>query len=144
MGRKPMLLFFILPFLIKSEAQPSKEKKVATVIEQFRKAMVDGDRKILEELTSDRLSYGHSGGHIDNKKEFVEKIVSGQSDFVSIELKDQTISISGKTAIVRHTLNAITNDNGKAGEVYLLVLQVWQKVHGQWKLVARQAVKPVS
>ena len=34
-----------------------------------------------------------------------------------------------------------TNNDNKPGEVHLLILLVWQKQHGQWKLLARQAVK---
>ena len=89
--------------------------------------MVDGDKTALKSLVADQLSYGPSGGHIDDKKEFVEKLTSGKSDFVTIDLSEQTISISSKTAIVRHKLNATTNDGGKPTEVHLLVLLVWQK-----------------
>ena len=122
-------------------AQDKTVKQVATAVEQLRKAMVDGDKQMLERLADDQLSYGHSGGHIDDKKEFVEKIASGKSDFVTIELLDQSIIVSGKTAIVRHTLNAATNDGGKPAEVHLKVLLVWQKHNSGWKLLARQAVK---
>jgi ketosteroid isomerase-like protein len=103
--------------------------------------MTDADKTALENLADDQLSYGHSSGHIDDKKAFVDKIVSGKSDFVSIDLAEQTITISGKVAIVRHILNAKTNDGGKPGEVHLKVMLVWQKQGGQWKLLARQAVK---
>jgi ketosteroid isomerase-like protein len=51
--------------------------------------------------------------------------------------------VKDKTAIVRHNMAAKTNDNGKPGEVHLHILLVWQKQHGNWKLVARQAVKKV-
>ena len=132
------ILFFGMAHAI---AQTKSEKAVAKVVEQLRKAMVDADSLMLDKLTMDQLTYGHSSGHIDDKKEFVTKIVSGKSDFVSIELLDQTISFSGKVAIVRHKLNAVTNDNGKPAEVHLLVLLVWQKIGGSWKLLARQAVK---
>ena len=103
--------------------------------------MVDADQATLESSVDHKLSYGHSGGHIDDKKEFVDKIASGKSDFVTIGLTEQTISISGKTAIVRHILSAKTNDGGKPGEVHLRVILVWQKKAGKWLLLARQAVK---
>jgi hypothetical protein len=122
-------------------AQKKHERAVASAVEQLRLAMVDGNKSQLENLVSDKLSYGHSSGHIDNKQQFVEKLTTGKSDFVSIELPDQTISVSGKTAIVRHTLNAKTNDNKVPGEVHLKVLLVFQKDHGKWVLLARQAVK---
>ena len=124
-----------------SNAQTKQERAVADAVEKLRVAMIDADKIALESLVTDKLSYGHSGGHIDDKEEFVEKIVSGKSDFVTIELTEQTINISGKTAIVRHMLKAKTNDNGKPGEVHLRILLVWQKQGGKWKLLARQAVK---
>ena len=122
-------------------AQSKQEQQVAAAIEQLRSAMISGNKADLENIVSDQLSYGHSGGHVEGKKEFVEKIVSGKSDFVTIDLSQQTISISRKTAIVRHLLSATTNDNGKPGEVHLKVLLVWQKQQGKWLLLARQAVK---
>jgi ketosteroid isomerase-like protein len=124
-----------------SNGQSKQEMAVANATEQLRKAMVDADKASLENLAAEKLSYGHSGGHIDDKKEFVEKLSSGKSDFVTIDLSEQTISISGKTAVVRHKLNATTNDGGKPGEVHLLVMLVWQKQGGKWILLARQAVK---
>ena len=124
-----------------ANAQSQDETKIAEAVESLRVAMINADKNVLENLVADKLSYGHSGGAIDDKKSFVEKIVSAQSDFVTIDLTEQTISISDNTAIVRHILKAKTNDGGKPGEVNLRVLLVWQKQNGGWKLLARQAVK---
>ena len=136
--------FFLLALLPQISAQSAAEQKVAAAVERLRKAMVDADKTALEELTTEKLSYGHSGGRVEGKAEFVDKIVSGKSDFVTIDLSEQTISISGNTAIVRHKLMAKTSDNGKPGEAHLLVLLVFQKEHKAWKLLARQAVKITS
>jgi ketosteroid isomerase-like protein len=113
------------------------EKKV----EQLRIAMIDADAKALKQLSSPLLSYGHSGGHIEDQSAFVEKIVSGKSDFVTMELADQTISISGDVALVRHNLNADIKDGGVPNTIHLGILLVWQKQAGDWKLLARQAFK---
>lgn len=128
-----------------SFAQSKEEKAVAAQVELLRKAMVDADKATLEKLADAKLTYGHSGGKIEDKPTFVDNIVSGHSDFLSIDLTDQTIVISGNTAIVRHNLAAATNDNGKPGNVHLHVLSVWVKEGSQWKMIARQAVKqPVA
>jgi ketosteroid isomerase-like protein len=136
-----IVITLLLPVLI--NAQSKSEKQVTVATEQLRKAMVDGDKAALESLVADKLSYGHSGGHVDDKKEFVEKLTGGGSDFVTIDLTEQTVSITGKTAVVRHILTAKTNDGGKPADVHLRVLLVWQKQGGKWKLLARQAVKIV-
>ena len=122
----------------------AQDKKIAAVqksINRLTDAMISGDRAALNESVSDSLSYGHSGGHVEGKDEFVEKLASGKSDFVSINLSEQSISINGNTAIVRHNLDAQTNDGGKPATVKLKVLLVFTKEHGDWKLLARQAVK---
>ena len=122
-------------------AQTKDEKSVATAVESLRKAIIDADKPALEKLTSEALSYGHSSGKIEDKAAFVDALVSGKSDFVSIELTEQTIKIVGNTAIVRHLLNGVTSDAGKPGTVKLSVLLIWQKQSKEWKLIARQAVK---
>ena len=141
MKKKFLITLSLLVVFSMAFAQTKQEKAVSDAVEQLRKAMVDADSLMLDKLTSTQLSYGHSGGHIDDKVEFIQKIVSGKSDFVTLEFPEQSISISKNTAIVRHKFNAVTNDNGKPGEVHLAVLLIWQKQHGQWKLLARQAVK---
>ena len=133
------VIFLVLTVYV--TAQSKDETAVAGAVEKLRKAMIDGNKEELVSIVLDKLSYGHSSGHVEGKDEFVEKIVSGKSDFVTIDLAEQAISVSGNTAIVRHKLNATTNDNGKPGEVHLLVLLVFQKDHKEWKLLARQAVK---
>ena len=133
--------FLLLVTMISVYAQNKEEAAVSNAVEQLRKAMIDGNKAELEAIASDKLSYGHSSGYVEGKTEFVDKIATGKSDFVTIELKDQTINVSGKTAVVRHKLNATTNDNGKPGEVHLAILLIFQKENKQWKLLARQAVK---
>lgn len=125
-------------------AQSKDEKAVIAAVEQLRQAMINGDRTLLESIAADSLSYGHSGGKVENKTSFVENIASGKSDFVTIELSEQTVSVINKNAIVRHTLLANTNDGGKPAVVKLKVLLVWIKEKGEWKLLARQAVKLTS
>src|SRR5262245_45384162 len=100
--RNFLSIILIIVFSNFINAQTKDEASVAKASEELRVAMVNGDRAELDRLAAEQLSYGHSGGHIDDKKEFVEKIASGKSDFVTIDISEQTISISGKTAIVRH------------------------------------------
>jgi ketosteroid isomerase-like protein len=121
--------------------QTKAENEIKNAVEALRKAMVDADKTTLDQLTASELSYGHSGGKIEDKVAFVNALTSGESDFVTIDLTEQTIQIVGKTAIVRHNLAAATNNGGKAATVKLHVLNIWQKQNGSWRLLARQAVK---
>ncbi|HTI12493.1 MAG TPA: nuclear transport factor 2 family protein [Puia sp.] len=122
-------------------AQSNDEKAVTQAVEALRKALIDPDNNTLSGLAADDLSYGHSNGMIQDKAAFIEALTSGKSDFVTIELTEQTVKVVGNTAIVRHHFSATTNDGGKPGAVKLSILLIWQKQKGQWKLLARQAVK---
>ena len=119
----------------------SADQAVSSAAEKLRVAMVDPDQATLSGLVADSLSYGHSGGRLDTKASFIGDLLDKKSDFVSIAITDQTVNVSGDVAVIRHTLSGETLDSGKPGTVLLKVLQVWQKQGGQWKLLARQAVK---
>jgi ketosteroid isomerase-like protein len=144
MIKKLICLIMIAGIINGTMAQSKEDAAVNAAVENLKKAMIDGDKAGLEKITSDKLSYGHSSGKVEDKATFVDNIVSGKSDFVTIELTNQTVSVSGDAAVVRHTLSATTNDNGNPGSVKLNILLVWQKQKGQWKLLARQAVKVAS
>jgi ketosteroid isomerase-like protein len=140
--KKYLYLLVIGAFLSLSViAQTNDQKSVVDAVEKLRVAMIRGDREALTAIAADSLSYGHSGGNVQNKTEFVEGIASGKSDFVTIDLSEQTISVFGNTAIVRHVLNATTNDSGKPGVVKIKIILVFINEKGEWKMLARQAVK---
>ena len=135
-----VLLLFLFGF-VQSFGQSKDEKAVADATEKLRKALVDGERKALEEIAAPELSYGHSSGLIEDRAAYVENVASGKSDFVSITLTDQTIKVVGNTALVRHKFAAETNNGGTPGKINLAILLVWQKQKGDWKLLARQATR---
>ena len=123
-------------------AQSKAEKQVAETVENLRRAMISGDSVALSNIAHDSLSYGHSGGHVEGKAEFLHKLVSKQSNFLKIDLSDQSIKIVGNTAIVRHKLVAETHDAGKEiSAVHIAILYVFKKEKDKWQMLARQAVK---
>ncbi len=136
-----ILLIFCLVLPIAASAQSKEETEVTAAVETLKKAMLDANKQQLEAILADELSYGHSSGKIEDKAAFVEALVSGKSDFITMDLSEQTVKVVGNTALVRTHLTGNVNDNGTANTVNLGVLLVWQKQKGQWKLLARQAFK---
>jgi len=141
MKRILFLLFCLYAINVAVYAQSKAEKQVMAAVEKLRLAMVDADKAVLNQIVADALSYGHSSGKVENKAEFIQALTSGDSDFKTISLTPQSLQVVGKTALVRHVLTADTSDKGVSGSVKLGILLVWQKQHGQWRLLARQAVK---
>lgn len=130
-----MRLAIILVFI--SASLFAQEADVAKAVETLKEALLDGNRPALEKIAHEHLTYGHSSGLIEDKAAFVEALASGRSDFLSINLSDQVIMVTGNTATVRHKL---TGENTQ-GKISLSVLLVFIKEKGDWKLLARQAVK---
>ena len=124
-----------------SFAQSAEEKEVAAAVEILRKVMIDADKATLESIAAEELSYGHSSGMIENKAAFIDEFVLKRSVFLTITLSDQTIKVVDNVAIVRHRLTGDSNNKNVPGKVDIIVLLIWQKQNGQWKLLARQAAK---
>lgn len=123
-------------------AETNDQTAVAEAVAALTKAMLGADRAKLEALVSDSLSYGHSGGVVQDKKDFVEVIASKKTVYKSIELSKQTVAVAGNNAIVRHAWESESGTgDGKWNVSKIGVLQVWQKDPGGWKLLARQAFK---
>ena len=125
-----------------SSAQSTDTAAVAEAVAALTKAMLAADKAQLDTLVADQLSYGHSGGVIQTKAEFVDVIVSKKTVYKSIVLSDQTVAVAGNDAIVRHAWASESESGGKSSVSKIGILQVWQKQGASWKLLARQAFKP--
>jgi hypothetical protein len=143
--KKSLLVFALVLISFSNWAQTKpiskEETAVANSVEAFRKALIDPTESNLKAITSKDLSYGHSSGVLQDQKVFIEKLLNGESDFVTIEFQNQSIQISGDVAIVRHNLTAHTKDSGVEKDIKIGNVLVWQKQKNKWFLIARQAFK---
>ena len=122
-------------------AQSNDEAAVAQAVESLRKAMFARDVKQFEALISENVSYGHSAGRIENKKEFIAAALANKSVMKSLEFTDQTIKITGDKAVVRNTYNGVSELDGKTNTTKIGVLLVWTKEGDTWRLYGRQAYR---
>jgi hypothetical protein len=133
-------VLIILTFSVLSlSAQSKDEKDVAAAVENLNKAMVDPEKSTLQSIVSEGLSYGHSGGIVQNKDVFIDDLINGAFNFSSISPTNQTISITGTIAIVRNILVAKATDSGVPTDLRIGNAMVWRKESGAWKLLVRQA-----
>ncbi|MFV8464574.1 nuclear transport factor 2 family protein [Flavobacterium sp. LB1P62] len=135
------VVLFQFSSLAQNSSNSREEIAVASRVETLRQAMIDADVNNLTAVTSTALSYGHSDGHLENQSVFIGNIVSGASDFVTIEFQNQSIRVVGDVAIVRHTLAAHTRDSGVDKDIKIGIMLVWHKQKNKWLLIARQAFK---
>ena len=124
-----------------AHAESADEAAVRKAVDDLNKAMIAADKAKLEALVSDQLSYGHSGGRIETKKEFVAVFVSKKSVYKSVTIDNASVQVAGNNAIARDVFNVEFESDGKPGSAKVGVLQVWVKDGGTWKLLARQAFR---
>ena len=110
---------------IVSEA-PTKNE-VAAAVTRFNQAMVNPTEKSIKDLCAEGLTYGHSSGLIQNRAEFIDDIINGSFDFSSVKSPEQTILISGNTAIARHIFLAEATNAGTPITIRLGNIQVYKK-----------------
>lgn len=138
---KKTILFFSIFTLFLTAKVTAQTADVEKAVSNLKELLINPTGAGLKAISHPKLTYGHSSGRIENQSEFIEALVSGKSDFKTISLKNQQIEIIGKTAWVRHELEADIVDGGKPNSIKLKVLLIWVKEKGAWKLLARQAVK---
>jgi len=137
------LALAVLPTIasITARAESADEAAVRKAIDDLSKAMLAADKAKLEALTADQLSYGHSAGRLETKKEFVDVIAGKKTTYKSITLNEPTVTVVGNNAIARHVFVVETETDGKPSQAKVGVMQVWVKDGGNWKLLARQAFR---
>ncbi len=96
-------------------AQSNDEAAVLAAVEALSKAMLAADRAQLEALVAEQLSYGHSGGTIQTKTQFVDVIANKQTIYKSIVLAEPMTVLAGNDAIVRHVAAVEAEVDGKVG-----------------------------
>lgn len=134
--------FVTMAFFQEATAQDKGIEAVEKAVIQLKDAMLSGQEASLVAISSKDLTYGHSNGVVEDQDAFVYALASGNNNFTSITLSDQTVDVLGKIALVRHNLVGNTHNKGaEPATVNLGVLMVWQKEGKEWKLLARQAYK---
>ncbi|EJM55155.1 nuclear transport factor 2 family protein [Pseudomonas sp. GM48] len=142
MKKAKVLIGFLCLFSGYVAAAPAAaDKDVAQAVDHLTQAMLHKDIAELNALTADNLTYGHSSGKIQDKTAFIADIETGKSAFKTLEMQNQTITVSGDVALVRHHFSAQALKGTEVVPTEIENFQIWQKQDGKWLLVGRQAYK---
>jgi hypothetical protein len=139
---KIFCLLVLTGSLIGCSERDNEIEHLSQTVYKFYEVLIDPEHKLLADLVSDSLSYGHSSGTVENKKHFVESLLNGNSNFLSVNITNQQIRLIKNVAVVRHNLSALIEDKDKPQtNINLHILMVWVKIGANWVLVARQSVR---
>ncbi|OOQ45157.1 DUF4440 domain-containing protein [Pseudomonas fluorescens] len=142
MKKATVLIGFLCLFSGYVAATPATaDKDVAQAVDHLTQAMLHKDIPELNALTAENLTYGHSSGKIQDKQAFIADIETGKSAFKTLEMQNQSITVSGDVALVRHHFSAQALKGTEVVPTEIENFQIWQKQNGKWLLVGRQAYK---
>lgn len=132
-----ILLLFVYSTV---QAQPGTAD-IRKAVADLNNALLQRDSVMLKKLLYDGLTYGHSNGWIETKREVIDDLYNGKLVYHQIQQQDPVVLIAGKTASVRSDNTTSVTVSGKEMKLELHVLQVWIKTKKGWQLMSRQSVK---
>lgn len=132
---------FLCLGMMNVSAQTAKQE-VLKKTEALNKAVfITKDSVVLENLLSEKVTYGHSNGKLQNKQVMIHNAIIDGMIYPGFKMDSTEIVIDGNTAVVRQIIKSKTINKGLEGNLRLGILLVWVNEKKDWKLVARQAVK---
>lgn len=140
--RVSSLLLVLLLSAFGGRAQKADTLSLRQAMNALNKALVLKDTKTLDWLLHERLSYGHSNGWTESKKEVIANLQNGKLSYERIQPLSESMAIDGHTGIVRMKGNFEVLLEAQPIALKLSVLQVWTwKKRKGWVLMSRQSVK---
>lgn len=131
-----------LLFFTNAVAQTADETKLIATVKEFHQALVQQNTIAINQQTDKALSYGHSNGWIQNKKDMIKDFETGYISYESIKEDSITVLMNENMANVRFVAEITAKVRGTTVNNYhLKVLEVWVKKSKRWVLFARQAVR---
>lgn len=115
------------------------EQEVLRQLKHFHQLIVQ-QNFFIDQYLDDSLTYGHSNGWIESKKDFLSNL---GSKIVYHSIKEDSINVvvNNKVAHARFIAMFEATVDGKQNQFRLKVLEVWVKKRKKWKLFARQAIR---
>ena len=134
-----MILFSLL--FVVSFAQQTENEKLIAVVQAFHQALVNKHVVSLNQQTDKALSYGHSNGWVETKKELISNLETGLISYQGFKEDSIEVNIHANVANVRFKAEINASMNGASSSLKLRVLEVWVKKSKRWVLFARKAVR---
>jgi hypothetical protein len=130
------LLFSCIVFVF---AQSKQEKEVLEVSRAKFNWLVNKNIDSLHFVLDDRLTYIHSNGWVQSKKELMDDLLSGKLTYDKIEVLESTVRLYSKSAIVTGKGKFVASLSGTTNTFDLTYTETYVLQKREWKLVSRHA-----
>ena len=134
------LLFSVLTLIsFYVGAQSKDEQEVIALAKRKFELMKAAKLDSLNLIIDDRLSYIHSNGWVQTKKEFIDDFSNGKLTYHDIVASGLSARVYKGSAVITGKGAFTTTMNGNRSTVQLMFTEVYVKQKNSWKLVSRHA-----
>jgi hypothetical protein len=135
-----LFIFILIVSGFSVTAQTKDEAEIESISRKKFRWMIEQKLDSLDLLTDDRLSYIHSNGWVQSKKEFLEDF-KGKLIYHKIDINELSARVYRRSAVVTGKGHFTISLNGTRLEIDLLFSEVYVRSGNKWKLVSRHANK---
>lgn len=118
-----------------------EERSVSEAETRRFEAMTKGDVAALDGLLAEELTYTHSTGQVETKRQFLDDVRSGRLKYEFIAPEDVLVRVYGTTAVATGRARIQVRTQGQEMGIQIRYTDVYVKRAGRWKLVAWQSTR---
>ncbi len=135
---KSWLACFVLT--MKKVETASQKQEIIEMENQYYKAMVNADIKVLNEILADEYTETGEKGELRNKDYYISKMKSGDLKFSSAKIDDLKVNVYGSAAVAIGRLVIKGEHKGEKIDEVDRFTDTWVMRNGHWQCVAGQWV----
>jgi ketosteroid isomerase-like protein len=117
----------------------SPQEAVRAAEAQRCAAMLAADVPVLGALLSDRLTFVHATGAVDDKAALLAKMVAGGIRYHSIDWSEPQIELRAGLAAMHGVMTLQVTVAGVEKALHNRALLLWEEVAGRWRLLYFQS-----
>ena len=110
---------------------------------EYTEALIKRDLAALDKIWAEGYTFTNGRGEFLTKKDRMENIKSGATQFDSINREDEEIRVFGNTAVVTGRVVLKVIYSGKESSGPYRFINVWVKMQQRWQIVANQ-ITPIA
>jgi hypothetical protein len=120
-------------------SQSKQEKEVLEVSRAKFNWLVNKNIDSLQFVLDDRLTYIHSNGWVQSKKELIDDLLSEKLTYDKIEVLESSVRLYSKSAVVTGKGKFVASLSGTTNTFDLTYTETYVLQKREWKLVSRHA-----
>ena len=117
------------------------EDEIRSAEKAWAAAVAARDEAALGKMLSPDLIYAHSSGVVETRQQYMDRLRTGAQRYDGVKHESLRVIPHGTTAIAHATMRMHGKSDARMFDDKLMMIHVWVKQGGAWKLVAHQTTK---